>query len=245
MKQKEAQKIVKIPLCSLFSYVCSRWKLLTQQIDPWDYSCPETWQQLWIYPAGLRSDCRTSWQTPSLTHGQSYAKYEKELSISCYTRCPQKSGKLDFRYFEIRKYSTFWLPSDKILSSEKNTNYQDHMIWFGSIDSTTISWNTVIYDFFFKNPHKLFIAGITVHKFFLCFVRWSGIWATMYGSQKNHYPCLKCHENEEKFDNDHVLKNDHRLKITQPISMILVSFFSEDNVISDEIQKCYIFLLLK
>ena len=63
----------------------------------------------------------------------------------------------------------------------------------------------------------------------------------MYGSQKSHYPWLKCHENEEKIDNDNVFRNDHRIKTTQPISMILVSFFSEDNVLSDEIKICYIF----
>ena len=68
-----------------------------------------------------------------------------------------------------------------------------------------------------------------------------GIRATVYGSQKSHYPSLKCHENEEKIDNDHVLRNDHRIKITQPISWILVSFFSEDNVLSNEIKMCYIF----
>ena len=56
-----------------------------------------------------------------------------------------------------------------------------------------------------------------------------GFRATMYGSQKNHYPWLKCHKHEEKIDNDYVLRNDHRIKSTQPISIILVSFFSEDN----------------
>ena len=49
------------------------------------------------------------------------------------------------------------------------------------------------------------------------------------------------HESKEKFDNDYVLRNDHRIKTTQPISMILVSFFLEDNVLSDEIKICYIF----
>ena len=76
-----------------------------------------------------------------------------------------------------------------------------------------------------------------------------GVRATMYGSKevqevevrKNCYPCLKCHENEEKIDNYHVLINDNRIKTTQPISMILVSFFSEDNVLSDEIKICFIF----
>ena len=59
----------------------------------------------------------------------------------------------------------------------------------------------------------------------------------MYGSQKNHNPWLKCHENEEKIENDYILRNDNRMKTTKPISMILVSFFSEDNVLSDETKK--------
>ena len=54
-------------------------------------------------------------------------------------------------------------------------------------------------------------------------------------------PNWKCHENEEKIDNDYVLRNDHRIKTTQPFAMILVSFFLEDNVLSDEIKICYIF----
>ena len=64
----------------------------------------------------------------------------------------------------------------------------------------------------------------------------------MYGSQKNHYPWLKCHENEEKIDNDHVLINATiESNSTHQISMILVSFFSEDKVLTDEIKICYIF----
>ena len=59
----------------------------------------------------------------------------------------------------------------------------------------------------------------------------------MYGSQKSHNLWPKCHENEE--DNDDVFRNDHRLKTTQPISIIPVSFFSGDNVLSDEIKICY------
>ena len=62
----------------------------------------------------------------------------------------------------------------------------------------------------------------------------------MYESQKSHYPCLKHYENEEKSDIDHVLRNEHRIRIktTQPISL---SFFSEDNALSDDIKICYIF----
>ena len=51
------------------------------------------------------------------------------------------------------------------------------------------------------------------------------------------------HENEEKSDIDYVLRYDHRIKTTQPISLILVSFFSEDNVlhvhVSDEIKHIF------
>ena len=61
-----------------------------------------------------------------------------------------------------------------------------------------------------------------------------GLRATMYGNQKSRYPWLKYHEKEEKIENDYVLRNDHIIKTTQPVSMILVLFFSEDNVLSDE-----------
>ena len=61
-----------------------------------------------------------------------------------------------------------------------------------------------------------------------------GFRATMYGSPKSHFPWLKCHTNEEKIENYHVLINDHRIKTTQPISLTLVSFVSEDNVLFDE-----------
>ena len=44
----------------------------------------------------------------------------------------------------------------------------------------------------------------------------------------------------EKIDDDYVLRNYHRIKTAHPISVILVSFFSEDNALSDEIKICYI-----
>ena len=85
------------------------------------------------------------------------------------------------------------------------------------------------------------MASMAVRKFSTCFLHGSmGIWVTMYGSQKSHYPRL-CHEDEEKIENDYGLRNDHRITNTQPISMILVSFFSEDSILSDEIRIWYIF----
>ena len=61
-------------------------------------------------------------------------------------RVYQKSGTLDFRYFDIRKYNIILISSDKTLFSEQNDT---KIIRFGSvsIDSTTISSNTVIYEF--------------------------------------------------------------------------------------------------
>ena len=63
----------------------------------------------------------------------------------------------------------------------------------------------------------------------------------MYGSQKSHNPWLERHKNEDKISNDYILRYYNRIKTTQPISMILVSSFSEDNVLSDDIKIWYIF----
>ena len=62
-----------------------------------------------------------------------------------YTGCPPKSGRSIFitlvfeniAYFDFIRYNiVFW-----------KEWYQDHLIWLGSIDPTTISWNTFIYEF--------------------------------------------------------------------------------------------------
>ena len=71
-----------------------------------------------------------------------------------------------------------------------------------------------------------------------------GFRATVYGSYKkaNNYPSLKCHENEEKIDNDLVLRIAHRIKNTQPIlNQTWYLSFLEDNVLSDKIKIWYIF----
>ena len=43
-----------------------------------------------------------------------------------------------------------------------------------------------------------------------------------------------------KFVNDCISRNGCRIYTTEPNQMILVSFFSEDNILSDEIKICYI-----
>ena len=127
----------------------------------------------------------------------------------------------------------FLMSSDKTLSSEKNDT---KVIWFGSV--------VLILQPFLETHLRRVWQSILVLSLF-CSHGSMGVRATMYGSQKSHYPCLKCHENEEKIENDYVLRNDHRIKTTQPISMILVSFFSEDNVLSDGNKICYIFSNMK
>ena len=82
---------------------------------------------------------------------------------------------------------------------------------------------------FFLNLRKLFTASTTVHKFSLCFIctdQWASgqqcmeFWKAIIPGW-NGTRILK-----EKRDIDHILKNDHyRIKTTQPISLILVSFF--------------------
>ena len=115
------------------------------------------------------------------------------------------------------------MSSDKTLSSGKNNT---KIIWFGSVVLILQQFlETQSFTNFVKSVWAI-TAGIVVHKFSLCFVCMDQ-WA--FGQQcmevKRHYPWLKCHENEEKYDNDYVLRNDHRIKTTQPISMILVSVF--------------------
>ena len=104
------------------------------------------------------------------------------------------------------------------MSSENN---DAKIIWFGSVVLIlqpfleTQSFTNLL------NLCKLFTAGMAVHKFSYCFIcmdQWAWkLTMTVFWEI-----------------------NDHRSKTTQPISIILVSFFSEDNVLSDEIKIGYI-----
>ena len=82
-------------------------------------------------------------------------------------RVSQESGTLDFHYFDIWNYSIFWYHQINIVFWKEW--YQVHLIWFSSIDSTTILWNSNLQILF--NLRELFMMGLAVHKFFLCFVR--------------------------------------------------------------------------
>ena len=69
----------------------------------------------------------------------------QELGLYQFTGCPKKAERSIFvtlvfgniAYFNFIRYNiVFW-----------KKLYQDDVIWFGNIDSTTISWNTIIYEF--------------------------------------------------------------------------------------------------
>ena len=134
-----------------------------------------------------------------------------------YTGCP-----LDFRYFYIRKYNIFLF-------------YQIKHCLLKRMIPRSFGLVVLILQYFLEiwlNLHELSTAGSAVHKLFVVVFNSTDQWATLYGSQKSHYPRLKCHENEEGNDNDCVT--------TQPIS-ILVSFFSEDHVLYLIKKNIYIF----
>ena len=66
-----------------------------------------------------------------------------DLLLGLYRVSPKKAERSIFVTL-ILKNIAYFDSSDKTLSSEKEW-YQVHLIWVGSIDSKTISWNTVIY----------------------------------------------------------------------------------------------------
>ena len=123
-----------------------------------------------------------------------------------------------------------------------------------------IVWNTHLLSCTWKPPRYGGRSDITflkpnwsiaVHKFSLCFICMDQHDQWVSGQQcmefrKAIIPGWKCHalmhKNEEKIDNWLFFwKWPENQNYTQPISMILVSLFSDDNFLSDEIKICYIF----
>ena len=58
-----------------------------------------------------------------------------------------------------------------------------------------------------------------------------------------HNSSLVGRKNQAKFENDCISRNGHRIKITQPNLMILVSFSSEEDALSNDVK--YITLLAR
>ena len=48
-------------------------------------------------------------------------------------------------------------------------------------------------------------------------------------------------KNQAKFKNECILRNGHRINITQPNLMIVVSFSSAEDVLSNDVKKCNTF----
>ena len=140
-----------------------------------------------------------------------------------YMGCPKKEERSIFVTLILKK-NIFWLHQIKHCLLKRMIPRSFDLV--SSIDSTTISWNTVIYKFCQICESYLQQVKQSISSLFVLF-------AQINGSQKSHYPWLKCHKNEEKIYNDYILRNDHRIKTTQPIWMISVSFFSGDNILSD------------
>ena len=102
----------------------------------------------------------------------------------------------------------------------------------------SISWNTVIFKLrsIFETDERWIMSGIAFHFNALgnpvepCFFCWHGSMTspqntTMKGHSQ-HNPSLIAGKNQVKFENDCVLTDGHRIKITQSNLMIFVSFSS-------------------
>ena len=93
------------------------------------------------------------------------------------------------------------------------------------------------------NLCELFTAGIAVHKFslyFICKNQWASGQQCM-EVRKVIIPDWNVTRTKRKLTMTMFWEMTIESKTTQPITMILISFFSEDNVLSDEIKICYIF----
>ena len=99
------------------------------------------------------------------------------------------------------------ISSYKTLSSKKN----DTKIWFGSVVLILQPFlETQSCTKFVKSAQAIYSGySRSIRSFVVCLHGSIGFRATMYGWQKKtiiHW--LRCHENEEKIDNDYVLRND-------------------------------------
>ena len=81
------------------------------------------------------------------TSGETWYKIILPQSQSAIPGVPKKKTRtLDFHYFDIRKYSIFWFHQIEHCLLKRMKPRSFDLVWY-SIDFTTISWNTVIYEF--------------------------------------------------------------------------------------------------
>ena len=126
----------------------------------------------------------------------------------------------------------------------------------------TISWNTVIFTFrlIFAIDERRSMSGLAFHVVFwgspidlhttVCnsmesplirvnkrnTAQWDSAKHDMKGHSR-HNSSLIGRKNQAKFENDCVFKKGHRIKITQPNSMILVSFSSVEDALFSDVKK--------
>ena len=109
------------------------------------------------------------------------------------------------------------------------------------------SWNTVIFKFrlIFAIDERRIVSGQDFHKV----VWWSPLipgnkrntdqWAStkhrIEGFSLHNFP-LVGRKNQANFENDCISRNRHRIKITQPNLMILVSFSSGEDALSNDVK---------
>ena len=111
-----------------------------------------------------------------------------------------------------------------------------------------ISWNMVIFKFrsIFATDERRIMSGMAFHSMFwgIPLNRVSFVETDQWASPKHHMKGHARHnssligrKNQAKFENDCVLRNGHRIKITQPNSMILVSISSADVALFDDTKR--------
>ena len=65
--------------------------------------------------------------------------------------------------------------------------------------------------------------------------QWASTGRCMDGQSRQNYSLIRP-QNPTKFENDRIFRNGHRIKITQPNLMILVSFSSAEDALSKDVK---------
>ena len=154
-----------------------------------------------------------------------------------YTRCPKKAERSIFVTLIFENIAVV-ISSDKTLSSEKNDTKIIEIGWV-----VLILWSflkTVIFNFCFILV--TFQSGIMA---FLTSIHCcpEAHWSVQTKQRENLWTAIPAVNISRRFNKicKWLSRNGCRINTTGPNQTILVSFFSEDNVLSDEIKICYIF----
>ena len=165
-----------------------------------------------------------------------------------YTGCPIKSGTAGFQYHAIEKC--------RIFLHHQIKQFLQKRLMPRSLNLVESFW---FYGHFLKHSHfqisldfcdrwaKNYVGnglswGVLGKPIDPCqqkkntVVQWDPPKHRLKGHSR-HNSSLIGRKNQAKFENDGLLRNGHRIKITQPNSMILVSFSSVENVLFNDVKK--------